>query len=112
MEINWNLAYGIFSLLSGIISVGIAVYLAPFWRRFSARQLMLLTAASAMWSMTYAMELLSADFSVKLFWVNLEYVGSAWIGLLVFKFIVSISGRIGWLTPFNTLLLCLVPAAT
>ncbi len=112
MEINGNLAYGIFSLLSGVISTGLAVYLDPFWRRFSARQLMLLTAASAMWSMTYAMELLSADFSVKLFWVNLEYVGSAWIGMLVFKFILSISGRTRWLTPFSTLLLCLVPAAT
>lgn len=112
MDINGNLAYGIFSLLSGAVSIGLAVYLAPFWRRFSARQLMLLTAASALWSTGYAMELLSSDFSVKLFWVHLEYAGSVWMGMLVFKFIVSISGRTGWLTPFTTLLLFLIPAAT
>ncbi len=112
MAFNGNLAYGIFSLISGMISIGLAVYLAPFWRRFGARQLMLLTAASAVWSMTYAMELLSPDFMVKLFWVRLEYTGSAWIGMLVFTFILSITGRTGNLTRAALLLLCLVPAFT
>lgn len=111
MIFNANLAYGIFSLLSGIVSIGLAVYLAPFWRRFGARQLMLLTAASAVWSMTYAMELLSPDFMVKLFWVRLEYTGSAWIGMLVFTFILSITGRTRNLTRPAMLLLCMVPAA-
>ncbi len=112
MEINGALTYGILSLLSGIISAVIAVYLAPFWRKFGARQLMLLTAASAVWSMAYAMELLSPAFSVKLFWVCMEYVGSAWIAMLIFKFILSITGRTRWLTPPVNLLLCMVPAAT
>ena len=111
MGINWNAAFGILSLLSGMISIGLAVYLAPFWRRFGARQLMLLTTASAVWSMTYAMELLSTDFMVKLFWVRLEYTGSAWIGMLVFTFILSITGRTKKLTRAALLLLCLVPAA-
>lgn len=92
-ELNWAWIYGFSSFTAGFVSLAMAGYLSPHWENKSARLLMLLTAATAIWSLSYGMELISPDTALKLWWVKLEYFGAAWVGLLIFCFIRTITGK-------------------
>ncbi|MBA3012421.1 MAG: PAS domain S-box protein [Proteobacteria bacterium] len=90
---NWTQLYGFFSLISGMISAAIAIYLTHYRYKTSARQLSLLMAGVSVWSMGYGMEFLSPTLFLKLWWVRVEYIGAAWVGVLMFKFICSATGK-------------------
>lgn len=73
---------------------------------------MLLTAVTAIWSLSYGMELISPNMVLKLWWVKIEYLGAAWVGLLIFCFITTITAKKSQVTKTGYLLLSIVPLLT
>jgi PAS domain S-box-containing protein len=108
MELNWAWIYGFSSFTAGFVSLAMAGYLSPHWENKSARLLMLLTVATAIWSLSYGMELISPDMELKLWWVKIEYFGAVWVGMLIFCFITTVTGGKP-LTKAGYLLLSIVP---
>ncbi|HCY86944.1 MAG TPA: hypothetical protein DHV36_17570, partial [Desulfobacteraceae bacterium] len=90
--LTWNLAYGCLSLLSGIVSIGLAVYLLHFRKNKGARRLLFLMGASGLWSVTYGFELLSPALWMKVWWVRMEYLGVSFIGVLLLRFVLLVTG--------------------
>jgi PAS domain S-box-containing protein len=109
---NWTLLFGFFSLISGMICAGIAIYLAPYREKKGARQLMLLMAGISIWTFGYGMEFLSPDLSLKLWWVKIEYMGVSWVGVLIFKFVSTLTGKANCLGKRLHFLLFVVPIIT
>ncbi|MBU0972385.1 MAG: PAS domain S-box protein, partial [Proteobacteria bacterium] len=109
---TWTQLYGFSSLISGMISAAIAIYLAPYRGKTGARQLLLLMAGVSVWSIAYGMEFLSPDLFLKLWWVRIEYIGAAWVGVLIFKFICSATGRTYPLEKQLNYIFLLVPVLT
>jgi len=107
--LNWSIIYGFFSFTAGIISASIAVYLSPHWKNKSARILLLLLVAVAIFSMAYGMEFISPNLVMKLWWVKVEYFGVVWIGMLFFSFMVSITGGKWQMGKTGYALLSLIP---
>ena len=107
--LNWTWIYGFFSFTAGFVSLSLSIYLSPHWKNKSAGILMLLMAATAIWSLAYGMELISPNMVLKLWWVKIEYFGAAWIGMLIFCFIATIAEGNPQLTKTGYLLLGLVP---
>ncbi|MCD4676620.1 MAG: PAS domain S-box protein [Desulfobacula sp.] len=106
---NWPTIYGFFSFVSGFVSASIAIYLSPYWKNKSARLLMFLMVASAVWCLSYGMELISPNLVLKLWWVRVEYFGVVWIGMLCFCFMLAIAGGKWQLNKTGYLLLSIVP---
>ena len=90
---NWTILFGFFTLISGMICTGIAIYLTHYRDNISARQLMLLMTAISIWTFGYGMEFLSPDLSLKLWWVRVEYLGVSWVGVLFYKFVCTVTGK-------------------
>ncbi len=109
---NWTILFGFFSLVSGMICAGIAIYLAPYREKTGARQLMLLLAGTSIWTLGYGMEYLSPELSLKLWWVRIEYLGVSWVGMLTFKFVCTLTGKTDGLEKKLDLLLLTIPVLT
>jgi PAS domain S-box-containing protein len=109
---DWTLIFGFFSLISGMICAGIAIYLAPYRKKRGAGQLMLLMTGISIWTLGYGMELLSPDLSLKLWWVKIEYMGVSWLGVLIFTFVCTLTGKTDYLKKKRHLLLFVVPVLT
>nr|NJM02092.1 PAS domain S-box protein [Desulfobacula sp.] len=92
MELNWAWIYGFSSFTAGFVSLSMAGCLSPHWNNKSARILTLLVAATAIWSLSYGMELVSPDMELKLRWVKIEYFGAVWVGMLIFCFVTAAAG--------------------
>jgi len=107
--LNWSILYGSFSFIAAVISAAIAIYLSPYWKNKSAGILILLMLAVAVWSLAYGMEFISPTLELKLWWVNVEYAGVVWIGLLFFSFILNIAGGKRQVSKRGYLLLSSVP---
>ena len=104
--------YVLHAFAAAIIASSLALYLAPRWGEPSARALILLMVAVAVWSLTYGMEFSSAELDSKLWWVRLEYFGAAWTGVFFFRFAMTITGRTVWLSGPLSWSLHLVPVLT
>jgi PAS domain S-box-containing protein len=107
--LNWSIIYGSFSFIAGFISASIAIYLAPHWKNKSARILLLLQVAIALWSLAYGMEFFSPHLVLKLWWVKVEYFGVVWIGMLFFSFVVTITKKKWQVNKTGYALLSIVP---
>lgn len=85
------------------------------WRRHpasGAAVFSLLTLAVALWSLTYALELASANLAAKIFWGKIQYVSIASLPLLWFVFALYYADRSRWLTRRNLGLLAAIPVIT
>ncbi|MCD4722934.1 MAG: PAS domain S-box protein, partial [Desulfobacula sp.] len=107
--LNWSIVYGFFSFIAGLVSAAIAISLAPYWKNQSARLLMLLMVASAVWSLSYGMEFISPNLALKLWWVKVEYVGLVWLGMLLFCFVLTITKKQWQLNKTGYMLLSIIP---
>ncbi|MEH0020611.1 MAG: histidine kinase N-terminal 7TM domain-containing protein [Desulfobacter sp.] len=94
-NLTWNLVYGCLSLFSGMASTALAAFLARDRQNRGARQLLFMLAASGIWSAGYGLELLCPDMDVKLWWVRIEYIGAASLGVLLFHFSLMVTNRTG-----------------
>jgi len=109
---NWTLLFGFFSLISGMICASIAIYLAPYRKKRGAGQLMLLMTGISIWTLGYGMEFLSPDLSLKIWWVKVEYLGVSWVGVLIFKFVCTLTGKTECLQKRRSFLLFVIPVLT
>jgi len=94
------------------ISAALAIYLVPRWSAPSARALLLLMASVAFWSFSYGLEFKSAGLEAKLFWVRVEYLGAAWVGVLYFQFAMALIGKEAWLKGARRGTILFLPALT
>ncbi|MCG8637001.1 MAG: ATP-binding protein [Desulfobacterales bacterium] len=108
--LTWNLVYGCLSIFSGMASIGLAVYLIHDRQNKGARQMLFLLVCSGIWSVGYGLELLCPDLAVKLWWVRVEYIGAATVGLMLFRFVLMVTGPSGMLAGKWVNWLWVVPA--
>jgi PAS domain S-box-containing protein len=110
---NWQpVPYIIPLVVAAAISTIVALYC---WRRRAttgARQFVLLMLAVSVWSLSYALELSSADLSAKIFWSKIEYLGIVTIPTMWLIFALWYTGREKWLTSRNRVLLAIQPIIT
>jgi PAS domain S-box-containing protein len=106
---DWSTIYIISSFTAGIVSVLIAIYLAPYWKNISARILLLLMIAVAIWSLAYGMECISPNMEMKLWWVHAQYLGVVWIGILILSFVLLVTKQKYKIKKTGYMLLCIIP---
>lgn len=109
---DWSALYGLLAFISGFIAISISVYLSPYWKNTSARLLMLLMVSAMIWSLAYGMELISPNQAIKLWWVKIEYFGAAWVGMLLFCFVISIVWKKWQINKTGYFLLSTIPILT
>jgi PAS domain S-box-containing protein len=68
--------------------------------------------AAAEWSLGYALELGSADFSMQIFWAKVQYFGIVSVAATMLVMVLQYTGHEKWLTRGNLALLGVVPAVT
>lgn len=89
--------------------VGLAVFyklsLAVRW--FGA-----IILATAVWAITYGLELSSVDLSTMLFWTDIEYLGVATLPALWIVFVMRFTGKEAWLSKWNLSFIFLIPGLT
>ncbi len=85
------------------------------WRRrpmLGATPFSLLMLSVAQWSLGYALELASPDLATKLFWDNIAWLGAVSAPAAWLTFALQYTGRTGWLTRRNVIILALEPLVT
>lgn len=100
-------------VLSSIVAGFVAVYV---WQRRAtasgAMALVTLALASAVWSFGYALEIAGTDFSTKIFWGKIQYIGIGTIPLAWIVFAYSHSAPGSRMSRRNIALLSIVPCIT
>lgn len=111
MNLNFN-AYGLVLLFFGALMAIMAVYV--YRRGTSAvRWFGLMMGSSAIWSITYGLELSSSNLEEMLFLIKFEYIGIATLPLNWFLFCLSFCDKECWYKkPLNITFLLLPPVAT
>ncbi|WP_461788054.1 sensor histidine kinase [Pedobacter sp.] len=111
MNLNFN-AYGLVLLFFGALMAIMAVYV--YRRGTSAvRWFGLMMGSSAIWSITYGLELSSSNLKDMLFLINFEYIGIATLPINWFLFCLSFCDKGCWYKkPLNITFLLLPSAAT
>jgi len=109
------LQFSLFVLLyiaTGIITLLLALY---SWKRRSVPGTFwfsLLMLAAAEWSFTFALELLAADPSLKIFFGKWQYLGIVCIAPLLLLFVAGYTRNDGWTRDRKALLLWVIPVIT
>jgi PAS domain S-box-containing protein len=110
---NWQYnPYVLPLVIAAALSAALALYV---WRRRpapGAGPLTLLILAVAEWSLGYALELGSADFSAKIFWSNVNFLGIVIVPVAWLAFALQYTGREKWLTRRNMVMLAIEPLVT
>jgi signal transduction histidine kinase len=110
---NWQTVLVIvLLLLSTCVGVGLAVFA---WRRREfpgAGAFVLLTAALAEWSLTYALEISASGLADKILWAKFQYIGISLIPVGWFLFVQSFTGRDHWNRFPRVIVFLIVPVIT
>jgi signal transduction histidine kinase/CheY-like chemotaxis protein len=110
-----NMAPNTFGLLA-LIPALLALYIihktlsrerSPFFLSYLG-----LTVACFIYTLAYALELMSLDVTMMYFWIRVEYLGIAFIPYFWLTFSLHCTGHGKWLTPLRSGLLLLIPAFT
>ncbi|MFC1960998.1 histidine kinase N-terminal 7TM domain-containing protein [Chloroflexota bacterium] len=105
-----NTPYIILLILVAATSAGLALY---SWRYRSASSVVLpfvvLMLAVTEWSFTYGVELANTTLEAKIFWAKMHWFGVVTIPVAWLVFVLNYTGRDGWATKRNVLLLSLLP---
>ena len=104
--------YTILLLLSGGVSLGLAV---AAWRRRpvpGAESLTVMMVAGAFWGLAYACELSGGTPAAQIFWGEVKYLGIVVVPYAWLVFALRYTGWDGWFTARVFALLALVPAVT
>jgi PAS domain S-box-containing protein len=111
--VRWQYTpYALPLVAAGAICIVLAIHA---WRRRpapGATIFAVMMLAVADWTVGYALELGSADFSLIVFWAKLEYVGIVAGPLAAMLLALAYTGRTGWLTGRRIAVLSIVPAIT
>lgn len=108
MQLN---VYSITLLLFGIAAVIMSIII--FRRSGEAvRQFAYISMGISIWSIAYAFELSSFEYSKMIFWLRFEYIGVAFLPAMWIQFIIKFIGKRHWLSIPRDLLLYTIPAIT
>ncbi|HEX8392400.1 MAG TPA: histidine kinase N-terminal 7TM domain-containing protein [Longimicrobium sp.] len=99
-------------VVSGTLCAGLAAYAWRHRRVPAAREFVLLMAASAWWSLFYALYRASASFSTRLLLAQAVQAGAIMVPLAWAVFALRFTGRRRWLAPLPLAALCAVPLLT
>ncbi|MCA1900179.1 MAG: PAS domain-containing protein [Chloroflexi bacterium] len=108
----YYIGYIIILLASSVMGILLLIRIWGLRATPGAYGLMLSAACATEWSLTYAMEIFSADMSEKILWAKLQYFGISYIALGMFIFAMHYSGHSGWLTRTRTALLALISSVS
>ena len=96
-----------------IATAGVSLVLALYaWRRrpaAGATPLALFMLAAAEWSLTYALELGSAELALKMVWAKAQYLGISTAAPLMLLLVLQYTGRERWLMPKPLVFIAIVP---
>lgn len=110
---HWQFTPYVFPVIvSSVVSAALAF---SAWHRRSApgaASFSLLMLAVAEWSLAYALELVSPNLQVALFWDNVAWIGAAGAPALWLAFTLQYTGRARWLTRRNIAILLIEPLVT
>ena len=110
---SWQLTPYSYLLL---VAAAIAAALVFFaWRRrgmTGAEALALLMGGVCVWALGYAFELGGSDLLTKILWAKVEYLGIVTVPLAWLVFALQYTGREGWITRRNLVLLAALPLVT
>src|SRR6266487_2858592 len=99
-------------IVSAVVSLALA---RSAWHRRpapGAASFCLLMLAVAEWSLGYAMELISPDLQIALFWDNISWLGAVCAPTLWLAFVLQYTGRARWLTRRSLAILVVEPLVT
>ncbi len=110
---RWQFTLQVLLLIAAALTTtAIAIYA---WRRRAvpgALTLSLLMVATSVWTFTYALQLLSFDFAIHIFWNNIKYLGIMAVPPVSLAFALQYSGRQKWLTRKRLILLAIEPVVS
>jgi signal transduction histidine kinase len=101
----YYIGYIVILLASSMIGVLLLIRIWGLRSIPGAYGLMLAVGSATEWSLTYAMEVYSANMAEKILWAKLEYLGISYVALGIFIFTMHYSGRGSSLTATRTTLL-------
>lgn len=84
-------------LIAALIETAVALYA---WRQrltAGASQLVMLMAASIVWTLAYGLALVSTSLSTKLLWLGVAHLGIALLPVLYLRFVIAYTRRAAWL---------------
>jgi two-component system cell cycle sensor histidine kinase/response regulator CckA len=76
-------------IVAALIEAAVALYA---WRQrmtAGAMQLVVLMAAAIIWTLAYGLELVSTSLAIKMLWIDVAYLGIAFLPVLYLRFIMS-----------------------
>jgi PAS domain S-box-containing protein len=98
-------------LITGLLSLGVGI--AVFKKLGGAvRWFGSIILATAIWAITYGLELSSGDLQTMVMFTHLEYIGVATLPSLWIIFVMRFTGRENWLSTWGIALIFLEPALT
>lgn len=99
-------------IVAALIETAVALYA---WRQrmtAGATQLVMLMVAAIIWTLAYALELVSASLTIKMVWVGIAYLGVAFLPVLYLHFIIAYTQRATWLLRWRGAPWYIVPVIT
>lgn len=98
-------------LISGIAALIMSIII---YRRSgeAVKQFAYITFGISIWSIAYAFELSSPDYTQMIFWLKIEYLGVAFLPAMWIQFIIKFIGKTHWLSLRRELALYLIPTVT
>ncbi len=104
--------YALILLAVTAVSVTLALHAWRLRDTPGAKELALLLAAVSVWSFGYGLEFPFTDLGVKVFWASVQYLGVVTVPVAWAVFALRYTGRGGWISRRNLLLLSVVPVMT
>ncbi len=83
-------------VINAILGLFLALFIARYHLAPGARALLFLIFGASLWSNGYALELISPDLGMKLFWAKFQYFGIVTVPLAWFVFAVQHLGPSAW----------------
>ena len=96
--------------LTGLSAIIVAFRLRRLGNIYGFKWILLLLIASAVWSLGQAVEYLSPDLTVKIFWDNVQWVGILIIPPAFLLLTMEFTGWDRWIKPLSILIIIVVPA--
>lgn len=100
------------SVLAALVSISVATFAWQRRERPGAIPLAAFTVAAAIWTGGNALQASSTTLSAKLFWANVQYVGTGVIPLAWFAFACEYADHQEWVTARTIGALAVIPAVT
>jgi PAS domain-containing protein len=107
-----SLAYVLLLLAGGMLMLLLASYAFQKPQRDGNHAFAYLCLAIAIYTMFYALEVISPTIERAMIWNRLQYIGISALPALAVVFIIRFTGKGDWLSPFRISLLFIIPAIT